>query len=203
MNLKPNSRNLKCRKRNKPSSPNGQLLKLTKVSKKKNFHAGSWAWLLHPVASKVFIWDRLLWSECLFERGALATKACQAAAFKKEKGKKKKSQMLGLILQAWSGVLRKDIYQLFLDLNLSWKVSQFSIFACFSGKAISIVNSQFSLWIGSWSNRTVVDSYLSAWSLPSYLVMVLSPPELLSPLLGLCIWDLFLVMAWGWLAIEA
>ena len=122
---------------------------------------------------------------------------------KKKKEKKKKSQMLGLILQAWSGVLRKDIYQLFLDLNLSWKVSQFSIFACFSGKAISIVNSQFSLWIGSWSNRTVVDSYLSAWSLPSYLVMVLSPPELLSPLLGLCIWDLFLVMAWGWLAIEA
>ena len=33
--------------------------------------------------------------------------------------KRKKSQMLGLTLQAWSGVLRKDIDQLFLDLNLS------------------------------------------------------------------------------------
>ena len=36
-----------------------------------------------------------------------------------KKKKKKKNQTLGLTLQAWSGVLRKDIDQLFLDLNLS------------------------------------------------------------------------------------
>ena len=94
--LKPNSRNLKYRKRNKPSSPNGQWLKSTKVSKKKNFYVGSWAWLLHPVASKVFIWDSLLWSGCLVEQDALAIKACQSVAFKKEK-EKKKAKCAGLL----------------------------------------------------------------------------------------------------------
>ena len=53
--------------------------------------------------------------------------------------------MLGLTLQAWSGVLRKDIDQLFLDLNLSEQDSQFSIFACISRETVSIVNSQFLL----------------------------------------------------------
>ena len=38
---------------------------------------------------KVFIWDSLLWSWCLVELDALAIKACQSVAFKKEKEKKK------------------------------------------------------------------------------------------------------------------